>query len=148
MLAVPDGALFDMVPVHRNRHSRLRPYRPRLILGLTLGDIARVAGKRLIDAYSGGAAILVGSSVGSQVLPYMYRQKPERTSAMIMSGVGYNPAKEFARRVYRGIFPRGHCITGGSMPSRASVRRSVRRQWPIFLVNLIIERNEKVDVAS
>jgi pimeloyl-ACP methyl ester carboxylesterase len=33
-------------------------------------------------------------------VPYMHHQKPQRTAALILSGTGYNPAKEFtARRI-------------------------------------------------
>jgi pimeloyl-ACP methyl ester carboxylesterase len=120
---------------------------PKADAGLTLGDIATGCWEAIDDAFSGEPAVLVGSSVGSQVLPYMFRQQPERSSAMIMSGVGHNPAKEFATRSIdayskQGIdYRRQHAFQGFSPAFRSTPMAE-------FLVNLFIERNEQVDVAS
>jgi 3-oxoadipate enol-lactonase len=60
------------------------------------------------DAFPGGEkATLVGCSVGSSIVPYMHNQKPERTSALVLSGTGYNPGKEFAQRRIASYTERG-----------------------------------------
>jgi pimeloyl-ACP methyl ester carboxylesterase len=120
---------------------------PKADPGLTLGDIAEGCWEAIDDACAGEAAVLVGSSVGSQVLPYMYRQAPTRTSAMILSGVGYSPAKEFAGRLIEAYSQHGiayrwqHAFQGFSPAFRSTPLAH-------FLVNLLIDRNENVDVAS
>lgn len=66
--------------------------------GLSMDDLAEACWEAIEDALPGETAILVGCSVGSGIIPYMYHQRPERTSALVLSGTGYNPGKEFTRR--------------------------------------------------
>jgi pimeloyl-ACP methyl ester carboxylesterase len=146
MLALPDGAFLHLVSLHRHRHPGYGRS-PKADPGLTLGDIAESCWEAIEDACPGEAAVLVGCSVGSQILPYMYRQKPNRTSAIIFSGVGYNPAKEFATRLIEAYSKRGveyrweHAFQGFSPAFRSSPMAH-------YLVDLFIERNQGVDVAS
>jgi pimeloyl-ACP methyl ester carboxylesterase len=115
--------------------------------GLTLADIAAGCWEAIEDAFGPERAILVGCSVGSQVLPYMYRGNSARTLAMVLSGVGYNPAKEFATRLIeeysgKGIdYRREHILYGMSPAFRATPMAH-------FLADLFIDRNDQVDVAS
>ena len=44
---------------------------------------------------SGRTTILVGCSIGSSMLIWMYNHRPQQTAALIMCGTGYNPKKEF-----------------------------------------------------
>ena len=62
------------------------------------GHGRRRAGKRSTRPHPARPPILVGCSVGSSILPFMYHQRPEKTAALIFSGTGYNPGKEFAKR--------------------------------------------------
>lgn len=72
---------------------------PKAIKGLTMADMATACWEAIADAFGPvDSAILVGCSVGSAVLPYMYHQHQTRTSALVLSGTGYNPGKEFAKR--------------------------------------------------
>jgi pimeloyl-ACP methyl ester carboxylesterase len=120
---------------------------PKAAAGLSLGDIAAGCWEAIDDAFPGETAILVGCSVGSQVLPYMYRQEPRRVSAIILSGVGYNPAKEFASRLINAYSEQGlnfrwqHAFHGFSPAFRSTPMAH-------YLVNLVVERNEGIDVAS
>ena len=66
--------------------------------GLTTGDMAQACWEAIDDALPGEAAILVGCSVGSQVVPYMYHRRPDKTAALVLAGAGYNPGKEFAQK--------------------------------------------------
>jgi len=71
---------------------------PRAQAGLTMDDMAEACWEAIDAALPGESAILVGCSVGSAILPFMYHQRPRTTPAIIMSGTGYNPGKEFAQR--------------------------------------------------
>lgn len=67
--------------------------------GLTMADVAQACWEAA-DEVAGGPAILVGESVGSNVVLHMANLRPERTLALIVSGAGYRPVKEFpARRI-------------------------------------------------
>lgn len=66
--------------------------------GLTTADMAEACWEAIDGAFPGATAILVGCSVGSAIVPFMYHHLPDRTSAMVLSGTGYNPGKEFAQR--------------------------------------------------
>jgi 3-oxoadipate enol-lactonase len=120
---------------------------PKADAGLTLRDIAVACWEAIDDAWPGESAVLVGCSVGSQVIPYMYHHHPERTSALIMSGVGYDPTKAFAGRLIEayskeGIDYRGlHIVQGMSPAFRATPTAQ-------FFARLFQERNGSVDVPS
>jgi pimeloyl-ACP methyl ester carboxylesterase len=120
---------------------------PKATAGLTLADIAEACWEAIDDAAPGEGAILVGCSVGAQVLPYMSRQDPTRTPAMIMTGVGYNPAKEFATRLIDAYSKQGigyreeHVLYGMSPEFRKS-------QIARYLTEIFLERNAGIDVAT
>ena len=84
---------------------------PKAEPGLTLRDIAVACWEAIDDAWPGEHAILVGCSVGSQIIPYMYHHHPARTAALIMSGVGYDPTKAFAGRLIEAYSKRGNRLS-------------------------------------
>jgi pimeloyl-ACP methyl ester carboxylesterase len=120
---------------------------PKAEPGLTLRDIAVGCWEAIDDAWPGERAILVGSSVGSQIIPYMYHHHPERTAALIMSGVGYDPTKAFAGRLIEAYSNEGvgyrslHIVQGMSPAFRSSVMAQ-------FLCGLFLDRNDSLDVPS
>ena len=71
---------------------------PKASAGLTMDDMAQACWEAIDEGAPGENAILVGCSVGSAILPFMYHQRRARTAAIVMSGTGYNPGKEFAAR--------------------------------------------------
>jgi len=71
---------------------------PKASAGLSKDDMAEACWEAIDDAFHGERVILVGCSVGSILIPYLYHQRPEKVAAMILSGTGYNPGKEFAQR--------------------------------------------------
>jgi len=89
---------------------------------LTVADMAQACWEAIDDALPGATAILVGCSVGSAIVPYMYHQRPDKTAALVLSGTGYNPTKEFAKR-------RIDAYTANGIDYRA--RRFVRHRWRI-----------------
>ena len=73
---------------------------PKGAAGLSMDDMAEASAcwEAVDDALPGETAILVGCSTGSAISPFMYHQRPDRTAAMILTGTGYSPGKEFAQR--------------------------------------------------
>ena len=72
---------------------------PKADAGLTMEDMAQACWEAVDGAFGRGErAILVGCSVGSSIAPYMHHLRPATTAALVLSGTGYNPGKEFARR--------------------------------------------------
>jgi 3-oxoadipate enol-lactonase len=54
--------------------------------GLSMNDLADACWEAIDEAVPDQPTILVGCSVGSTILPYMYRQRPTRTAAVVLSG--------------------------------------------------------------
>src|SRR5436190_18332347 len=71
---------------------------PKAGAGLAMQDTAQGCWEAIDEVAPGEKAILVGCSVGSAVVTYMHHRRPDKTSALILSGTGYNPGKEFAHR--------------------------------------------------
>ena len=71
---------------------------PKAGPGLRTADMAEACWEAIEDALPGEAAVLVGCSVGSAIVPFMYHARPDRTAALVLSGTGYNPGKDFAKR--------------------------------------------------
>jgi pimeloyl-ACP methyl ester carboxylesterase len=73
---------------------------PKATDGLIMADMAEACWEAIDDAFGkedgGVPAILVGCSVGSIILPWMHHARPDKTRALVLSGTGYNPKKEFA----------------------------------------------------
>jgi pimeloyl-ACP methyl ester carboxylesterase len=120
---------------------------PKAEPGLRLYDIAAACWDAVSEVAAEEGAILVGCSVGAQVLPYMVRQHPERAKALIMTGVGYNPAKEFATRLLQAYSERGveyrweHLFQGMSPAFRSTPLAH-------YFADLFVERNKSIDIES
>ena len=120
---------------------------PRAKPGLTMDDMAQACWEAVDEVAPGERAILVGCSVGSAILPYMHHQQPSRTAALVLSGTGYNPGKEFtARRIaaYRdqGIAYRwGYTFEDLSPAFRATPLAH-------FFADMFAERNDHADLES
>jgi len=90
---------------------------------------------------------LVGCSVGSAIDPYMYHERPNKTAALVLSGTGYNPTKEFAGR-------RIDAYTANGIDYRWAYTfedlSAAFRTTPLahFFANLFSERNEFADVQT
>jgi pimeloyl-ACP methyl ester carboxylesterase len=63
--------------------------------GLTMTDVAQACWEA-VDEVTHDATIVVGLSVGSNVALHMANQRPQQTQAVVVSGAGYSPVKEFA----------------------------------------------------
>lgn len=120
---------------------------PKADSELTTADMAEACWEAIDDALPGETAILVGCSVGSAIIPYMYHQRPNRTAALVLSGTGYNPGKEFAKR-------RIDAYTANGLDYRWAYTfedlSPAFRATPLahFFANLFTERNEFADLQT
>lgn len=120
---------------------------PKADSGLTMDDMAAACWEAIDDAMPEETAILVGCSVGSAIAPYMYHQRPERTAAIVLSGTGYNPGKEFTKR-------RIAAYTANGIDYRWAYTfedlSPAFRATPLahFFADLFAERNEHADLES
>ena len=126
---------------------------PKAAKGLTMQDLGDACWEAIDEAFPGGAeggretAILVGCSVGSAILPYMHHARPKRTAALVLSGTGYTPAKEFAHRRIKAYTEQGLDYRWGYTFEDLSPGF---RATPMarYLADLFSERNEHADLPS
>jgi 3-oxoadipate enol-lactonase len=120
---------------------------PKAKPGLTMDDMAQACWEAIDAVGKGERAVLVGCSVGSAILPYMHHLQPKRSAALVLSGTGYNPGKEFtARRIesYRkyGVdYRRDYTFEDLSPAFRATPLAH-------FFADMFAERNPQADVQS
>ena len=120
---------------------------PKAVAGLTVDDMAEACWEAIDDASPGETAILVGCSVGSAIVPYMYHQRPDETAALILSGTGYNPAKEFAKRRIEAYSANGIDYRWAYTFEDMS---PTFRATPLahYFANLFTERNQSADLQT
>jgi 3-oxoadipate enol-lactonase len=119
---------------------------PTASAGLTMPDVAQACWEA-VDEVTDDPAVLVGLSVGSNVILHMQALQPERTLAMIHSGCSYRPVKDFAfKRAAQyaelGIaFRREHAL-GDFSPTF--------RHGPLatYFVDALVERNQWADAPT
>jgi len=120
---------------------------PKADPGLTTADMAEACWEAIDDAAPGETAILVGCSVGSAIVPYMYHRRPDKTAALVLSGTCYNPTKDFAKR-------RIDSYTANGIDYRWAYTfedlSPAFRATPLahFFANLFTERNERADLQT
>ena len=119
---------------------------PAASAGLTMTDVAQACWEA-VDEVTEEPAILVGCSVGSNVLLHMAHQQPARSLAMIHSGCSYRPVKEFAAKRVReyseqgAAFRRQHTFEVMSKSFGESELGRYFSDW-------FIERNPYYDVGT
>ena len=119
---------------------------PKAREGLTMDDMAQACWDAIDDVYPNEAAILVGSSVGSFITPYMHNQRPALTRALIHAGAGYRPDRDFSSRIQsfrqEGVDFRWRFTFLDFSPAF--------RETPMahYFANLFSERNKYADVES
>ena len=147
VLALSDGAHVDLVSMHRYRHpriwplaqSRRGPHYVRHGRGLLGSDRRRLCrgqcDHRRLISWRGDSRL------------FMYHQRPVATAALILSGTGYTPKKEWAGRridAYRthGIDYRWRYTFEDLSPAF--------RATPLahYFAELFTERNELADVED
>jgi pimeloyl-ACP methyl ester carboxylesterase len=120
---------------------------PKAEPGLTMDDMAQACWEAIDDAAPGERAILVGCSVGSALVPYMHHQHPKRTAALVLSGTGYNPGKEFTGRRIAAYKEQGVDYRWGYTFEDLSPHF---RATPLahFFADMFAERNSHADAQS
>jgi pimeloyl-ACP methyl ester carboxylesterase len=114
--------------------------------GLTMQDVAQACWEA-VDEVTDEPAIIVGESVGSNVVQHMANQRPERTLAVVVSGTGYGGDKSFTvkrRGEYseRGVaFRHDHTFQDYSAAFRASPLAS-------YFAQIYVERNAWADADT
>jgi pimeloyl-ACP methyl ester carboxylesterase len=112
-----------------------------------MGDMAQACWEVIDDVAASERAILTGCSVGSSIAPFMYHQRPDKTAALVLSGTGYNPTKEFTKRRIDNYTANGidyrwrYTFEDLSAAFRATPMAH-------FFANLFNERNPHADVES
>lgn len=120
---------------------------PSAISGLTMEGIAQACWDAVDRVTSLPGAILVGCSVGSRVVQWMYHLRPDTTEALVVSGAGWRSTNSFAhRRIsdYRqhGIdFRYEHSLAGLS----SDFAQSQLGHW---LATLMTQRNDTADLDT
>jgi 3-oxoadipate enol-lactonase len=120
---------------------------PKADPGLTMTDMAEACWEAIDEGTPGRTAILVGCSVGSSIAPFMYHQRPNKTAALVLSGTGYNPTKEFAQRRIDNYTAEG---TDYRWRYTFEDLSPAFRATPLahFFANLFTQRNEHADVQT
>ena len=120
---------------------------PKADAGLTMTDMAEACWEAIDDALPGEKAILVGCSVGSSLAPHMYHQRPDKTAALVLSGTGYNPNKEFTKGRIDNYTANGIDYRWAYTFEDLS---AAFRTTPMahFFANLFTERNQHADVET
>ena len=127
---------------------------PKARAGLTMADLADACWEAIDEAFPadvrGGGnerAILVGCSVGSAIVPYMHHRHPERAAALVLSGTGYTPGKDFAHRRIKVYTEQGLDYRWGYTFEDLS---PAFRATPMarYFADLFAERNAHADLQS
>jgi len=120
---------------------------PKADAGLTMTDMAEACWEAIDEVAPGESAILVGCSVGSSLAPHMYHLRPGKTAALVLSGTGYNPTKEFTKKRIENYTANGidyrWAYTFEDLS--ASFRTTPMAH---FFANLFTERNRYADVET
>ncbi len=120
---------------------------PKAQPGLTMEDMARACWEAIDEIAPGEPAILVGCSVGSALVPHMHHLQPKRTSALVLSGTGYNPGREFTKHRIASYKEQG---TGYRWGYTFEDLSPAFRATPMahFFADIFTERNAHADVPS
>jgi pimeloyl-ACP methyl ester carboxylesterase len=120
---------------------------PKATPGLTMDDMAAACWEAIDDAFPGETAILTGCSVGSSICPWMYHRRPKQTAALVLSGTGYNPKKEFAQHRIKAYTARGIDYRWDYTFEDLS---PAFRATPLahFFADMFAERNASADLQS
>jgi 3-oxoadipate enol-lactonase len=114
--------------------------------GLTMIDVAEACWEA-VDAVTDEAAIVVGLSVGANVVLHMANRRPERTLAVVISGSGYRPVKTFAAQRIAAYREQGVAYR---YPYALEDFSAGFRQTELaeYFARLFTERNDRADVPT
>jgi pimeloyl-ACP methyl ester carboxylesterase len=119
---------------------------PSAAAGLTMDEVAAAVWAAVDASAARGPAVLVGCSVGSNVVQRMYHLRPEATEAVVVTG-GWRPVKEHPARRIAGYRAQGLGYRYEHVLSNFSddFARTPLAHW---LAGLFVERNATADVGT
>jgi pimeloyl-ACP methyl ester carboxylesterase len=119
---------------------------PTASKGLSMPEVAEACWEA-VDQVTHEPAVLVGLSVGSNVVLHMHAQQPERTLAMIHTGCSYRPVKDFAFERQRQYTEQGIAFRGEHAPQDFS---PAFRETDLgkYFVQMFLERNQWADAPT
>ena len=119
--------------------------------GLTMADVADACWAALDHRVGPEAeavpAIVVGCSVGAWTAVHMARVRPGRVSALVLSGVGYTPGKEFAPKRIAGYSSDGLAYRRTHAYEVVSETFGTTERGR-YLIESILERDDTADVPT
>jgi pimeloyl-ACP methyl ester carboxylesterase len=108
--------------------------------GLSMQDVGQACWEVVDETVGDEPCILVGLSVGVSVVLHMANQRPGQTLAVIMTGSGYQPVKDFAFQ--QGVaFRYQHAFEDYSPAFRET-------DYARYFATLFAERNQWADAAT
>jgi pimeloyl-ACP methyl ester carboxylesterase len=114
--------------------------------GLTMQDIAQACWEA-VDEVTAEPCVLVGLSVGVHVVLHMAIQRPQQTLALIMTGSGYYPVKEFAAKRIKQYSEQGVAFRYQHAFEDYS-RAFGETEYAKYFANLFMERNDTADAPT
>jgi pimeloyl-ACP methyl ester carboxylesterase len=120
---------------------------PKAERGLTIADVAQACWEVIDEPSRREGVILVGCSAGSSIVLTMHLQRPQCSRALVLSGIGYNPRKEFAARRIKDYTEQGLDYRWGFTLEDLS---PAFRATPMahFFADIFAERNPHADLQS
>ena len=119
---------------------------PSAAAGLTMDEVATAVWEALDRSTAGGRNVLVGCSIGSNVVQRMYHLRPEATEAVVATG-GWRAVKEHPARRIAGYRAKGLDYRYEHVLSNFSddFARTPLAHW---LASQFVERNATADAAT
>ncbi len=119
---------------------------PSAAAGLTMDEVAAAVWEAVDRSTVGGRTVLVGCSIGSNVVQRMYHLRPEATEAVVATG-GWRAVKEHPARRIAGYRAKGLDYRYEHVLSNFSddFARGPLAHW---LASLLTERNTAADVDT
>jgi 3-oxoadipate enol-lactonase len=124
---------------------------PSATAGLTMEDVAQACWEAVDDAFPGSEpVILMGLSVGSNVVPHMVHQRPERSAALILSGAGLSEEPGMKPFAVKRIGQYGEQGVGFRREHALEDFSPAFRQTPMgqYFADIFAERNRWADAFT
>lgn len=120
---------------------------PMAAQGVTMPEIAAACWEAADRASGRTPAVLVGCSVGGNVVHHMYHQRPGQTAALVVSGYGWREVKDFTAHRIAAYTERGldYRYDYALECFGAEFRQTRLAEW---LARMFAERNDTADLAS
>jgi pimeloyl-ACP methyl ester carboxylesterase len=119
---------------------------PTATAGLTMPDVAQACWEA-VDQVTSDPSVLVGLSVGVNIVLHMANLRPEQTLALIVSGSGYRPVKDFVPACIRNYEEQGVAFRRQfTFDDYSPAFRET--DYARYFADLFTERNQWADVPT